>query len=354
MSLAVGVGALPALDRHDRRGDVAACVLVGLSVASSGFGVVVGIAVAVDVLVDRRRARDLWIVALPAVPYALWWLVYQDTDFVRHNVVLAPGFAADMVAGSVAALTGLPGVSRSDTGAMLPWGRPLAVAGAALLIWRLATMGRVPRRAVTLLAMLVAFTLLTGIQRAQVASPDSSRYLYVGAVVIVLLIAELARGVALPPRTLGTLAAVVGLAVAANVGDLRDAARMLRDDADAARADLGALELARATVPGDYVLTSFPGYPFVVIRAGAYFEAAGEYGSPADSPEELAAAPEPARQAADAELTRMERATLAAAPPPPSGPADPVVDAATGGSTTTRDGCVTFRTDAVRLAGTTP
>ena len=244
-----GIGALLALDARTRAGDLAACGLLALALASSGLGVIVAIGVVVDLLWNRRRPRDLWIVAGPAVPYALWWLVYQDTDFVRHNLVLAPGFAADAAAGACAALTGLSGVTTSDTGASLPWGRPLAVAAAAVLVWRLWTMERVPGRAITLLAMAGAFWLLTAIQRADQSSPDSSRYLYVGGVLVVLVVAELARGVALSARALAILAAVVGLATLANLGDLRDASRLLREQAAIARADLAALELARATVP---------------------------------------------------------------------------------------------------------
>ena len=47
-SLAAGLGALLALDARRRAGDVAACALVALSLASSGLGVIVG---------DRRRRR---------------------------------------------------------------------------------------------------------------------------------------------------------------------------------------------------------------------------------------------------------------------------------------------------------
>ena len=330
-SLAAGVGALLALDRADRRGDLTACGLLALSLASSGLGVVIAIGLVVEVLGARRRPRDVWIVAAPAALYALWWLVYQDTDFIRHNIVLAPGFAADAAAGAVSALTGLTGQTTGDNGGALPWGRPLAVAAAALVAWRLARIGAVPARVLTLLAILTSFWLLTGLQRAEFGGPDSSRYLYAGALFIVLLSTELARGIALSRPVAAVLAAAVGLAVVANVGDLRDAGRLLRDQARSARADLGALELARPAVPPDYVAASFPGYPFLLLEAEPYFDAARELGSPADSAAELAAAPEPARMTADAELARIHRVGVEPGGGTPEGDA-PTVDGVAGGA----------------------
>jgi hypothetical protein len=340
-SLGAGIGALLALDRDDRRGDVTACALLALALASSGLGVVIAIGMLVDVAA-RRRPRDLWIVALPAALFGLWWLVYQDTDFVRHNVVLAPGFAADAAAGAVSALTGLSGQTTGDSGGALPWGRPLAVAAVALVAWRLVRIGTVPARVLALLAILASFWLLTGLQRAGLGGPDSSRYMYAGGIFVVLLATELARGVSLSRPAAAILAAVVGVAVVANLGDLRDAGRFLREQARSARADLAALELSRSAVPPGHVAASFPGYPFLVMRADRYFDAARQLGSPADSVGELAARPEPARLVADAELTRIHgvgvRPGGAAAP----GRA-PIVDAAAGGAVSRAGGCVTFR-----------
>ena len=145
VSLAAGIGALLALDRGDRRGDLAAAALLALALASSGLGVVIALGIAVELLVARRRTA-VWIAAAPLGLYAIWWIGYQDTDFIRHNVVLAPRFAADAAAGAMAALTGLTGPVTSDDGATLAWGRPLAVAAAALIAWRVSGLRPVPPR----------------------------------------------------------------------------------------------------------------------------------------------------------------------------------------------------------------
>ena len=360
ISIAAGIGALLMLDRADRRGDAAACGLVALSLASSGLGIVVAIGVAVDVLWGRRDLRAAWIIAGPAGLYALWWLGYQDSGGItRHNLVLTPGFVADAAAGALSAVTGLAVTPVSENGtavndsATLGWGRPLAVGTAALLAWRFTGPARVSPRTLTLLAMLLSYWTLTGLQRAQVGPPDSSRYLYVGAVFIVLIAVELARGVAPSRRALPIVALGVVVASIANLGDLREGARYLRAQAAATRADLGALELSRPLLRPDSVAWGFPGTPIITVRAGPYFAAARELGTPAANAAAIATAPEPARLTADAELARAHRVSLrpTAAGLPAGSP--PAVDAAAGGTVTPANGCLEFRPADTEATGAT-
>jgi hypothetical protein len=353
ISLGGGLGALLALDRGDRRGDAVACALLGLSLASSGIGIAIAAGLVVEVL---WRRRPVWVVAGPIAVYALWWIVYQDTDFWRHNVVVALQFAADAAGGSLAAVTGLTEARLDangglvDAGAALLWGRPLAVAAAAVLIWRLAALRPVPARVFTLLAMAAGFWLLGGLQRAQISSPDASRYLYVGALFVLLLAVELVRGARAGLWVAALLTALTGLVVVSNVGDLRAGARNLRASADVARADLGALVLARGDVKPGYRAVRFPGIPFVEIDANKYFAATRELGSPAYDAAELAAASEQGRLAADAEIANLQRLVPRPSTETPGATA-PAVDVVTGGRVRTRGGCVRFRPDAVTPAG---
>jgi hypothetical protein len=301
-SLAAGIGALLALDRGDRRSEAAACALVAVALASSGIGIPIALGVVVDVL--SRRPRAAWVVAAPAVLYAIWWVGWDSASVAGTEVLRAPGFAADGLAATVSALTGLAGGD-----ATLGWGRPLAVAAAGLLAWRLARLGRVPGRVAALGTMVAVFWLLTGARRAQLTSPEESRYVHVGAVLVLLLAVELARGVVLPRPAAIVGGVVVALVVAGNLGDLRAAAGELRAESALTRARLGAVELARATVDPRHVV-ELPGFPLLVVRAGPYFAAARELGSPAATPAQLANGPEPARIAADAELLRIAGARL--------------------------------------------
>jgi hypothetical protein len=359
ISLGAGLAALLAVDRGDRRGDAAACALLALSLTSSGIGIPIAAGLLVEVLWGRRTWRDAWIVAGPLALYTIWWIGYQDTEFWRHNIVIAPRFAANAAGGALAALTGLS-EQHSDTngalidgGAGVAWGRPLALAGAVALIWRLAALRPVPVRVLTLLAMVGAFWLLTGLQRSQISAPDASRYVYVGALFVLLLAVELVRGLSLPAGAgwVALVACAAGLAIVANLGDLRAGARFLRDEGPIARADLGALELARATVPPGYSATHFPGIPFVTIDAAQYFAAARDFGSPALTAPEIAATAEAARQAADGEFTTIHRIELRPGAAKP-GSVAPQVDAVTGGSVRVDGGCVRFRPSAARSAAT--
>src|SRR2546425_7373508 len=170
IAIAAGLGALLMLDRTDRIGDIAACALLTIALASSGIGLAIAAGLAAEVLLSRRRLRDAWIVAGPLVVYALWWLSYQSTLFgqiggigatggagrVRHALVVAPDYASQAAAGTVAALAGLAGQTVPDnTGTLLAWGAPLLIVAVAALIWRRVRLGRFSPRAITLLTVLI-------------------------------------------------------------------------------------------------------------------------------------------------------------------------------------------------------
>ena len=199
VSIAGGLGALLALDRRDRAGDVAACGLIFVTIAASGPGIAIALGLIVEV-VRERGLRRAWIVLAPLGVFAVWWLAYQDSGAVRRAVTLAPGFVADSAAATLSALAGLSGPLLGDESASLGWGRPLAVAAAAVVLWRLWRIERVPTRVLTLLAVLGAFWFLTAVQRAGIGPAESSRYVYVGAVFTVALAVELVRGVAIGRR----------------------------------------------------------------------------------------------------------------------------------------------------------
>lgn len=354
ISMAAGVGALLLLDRGDKAGDAGTCGLLALALASSGIGLPILAGAIVELSYGRRRLGDAWIVGLPLLAYGVWWLAFQESDLVRHNVVVAPGFAADAAAGVLSALAGLGGAVIGENPQTLGWGRPLAVAAAAALVWRLARDRPVSARVVGLLTILVAFWVATALRRAQISTPVEGRYLYVGALFVLLLTAELARGATLSRRGAALAAGLVAVAILSNLGDMRDGGRFLRGQAHAAHAVAGALELARPGVPAGHVADAFPGYPFLVVRAGRYYDAADAYGSPAARPEELAAAPGDARLAADRALIRIHAVGLSPAGRDEPTGAPPAVNAVAGGLATTRGSCVAFEPAEARPAAVTP
>jgi hypothetical protein len=341
VSIAAILGALLALDRRDRTGEVAAAALILLALASSGPGIALAAGLVVEVL-RSRGVRALWIVAVPFALLGVWWVIYQDASSVQHMITLAPGFAADSAAATLSAVAGLAGPLISDDPTTLAWGRPLAVAALALLIWRMWHVRPVPTRVLTLLAILAAFWLVTAVQRAGLGPAESSRYVYVGAVFIVALAVELARGVAMSPRAWWVLGAAVALGIVGNVGDMRTGARFLRDQGLQTRAGLAAVEAARPVVPPDQPLTVIPGYPLVVVRAGQYFSMERDLGTPAASLAELARAPENVRRAADDAMVRMHGVQVVPVRSPAHAPTSPAVDASSGGTVSQAGGCVAF------------
>jgi hypothetical protein len=341
ISIACGLGALLALDRRDRAGDIAACVLLVICVAACGPGVAIAAGILVEV-VRERGLRSAWIVAVPLALFAVWWLVYQDSGTVRRELALAPGFAADSAAATFSALAGLAGPLIGDDPTTLAWGRPLAVVTFALLLWRLWRFGTVPTRALTLLAILAAFWFLTAIQRAGIFPAASSRYVYVAGVFVVALVVELLSGVALSRRAWLVIGAAAVLIAIANVGNMRTGARFLREQSLLTRTGLAALEIARPVVRPGAPVTGIAGYPLVVVHAGDYFRLERDLGSPAASVQELANAPESARRAADDELTTVHRIGLTPTSPAPNRGAAPAVDALVGGRATRSGGCVEF------------
>ena len=348
ISLASGLAALIMLDRGDRVGNVAAACLLALSLASSGVGIVFALGLVVDVGLGRRRWRDAWIVAAPLVLYGLWWLAYQHGTSLSP-VRLVPRFVADSAAAAVGGLAGAtaprPTSLVTASGELLTWGRPLAVIALGLVIWRLIRLWPPSPRVLTLVTILGSFWILTALTRASIVGGSqawASRYLYVGGLLLVVLAVELARGISFPRPVAVLIAAGVAGAVVLNVANFRNAAFDLRASAQITRADLGALEIGRPLAAPDYVLRGLPGFPFLAIRADAYFAAATAFGTPASTPAQIAAGPTSARLVADQELIHIH----AIAPLPATGYLPPgrrprVVFAS--GAVTARASCLALR-----------
>lgn len=310
LSLAAGIGALLLLDRSDRRGDPGACILVAVSLASSGIGLPVAAGVAVD-LIGRRRWRDGWIVAGPLALYAAWWIGFQSAGTSAHSVLAAPKFMVKEASAAFASLFGLSGNTALDgPGTLLRWGAPLLVIAVAALAWRLWKTRTVPPRALSIGTMLVAFWALSALGRAALGNPYSGRYIYVGVLLILLLAAELARGWRPGVLAGGAMAAVAVATIVSNIGALRSGAEGLRAYGQFTAASLGALDIGRPAVRPDYVLHEIPGYPFLIVPARLYFAAADADGDPAASQATIASDPESVRAAVDAELIGAERIAL--------------------------------------------
>jgi len=343
-SLLAGIGALLALDRRDRTGDIAACGLLIVSLASSGIGVAILVGATLETVLVRWRARrEWWVVVVPIGLYVLWAVGYQSTIITRDAFVAAPGFVLTGLASTFAGLAGLEGATGLDgPGTLMTWGPVLLIAAVALAAWRLTRLPAVMPRLLSLAVILLAFWVSTALTRYVFADPYSSRYLYVSALFVVLLAVELARGAQPGHWAQGAVAVLAGVAILSGFGTLRDAGRLMRSIGASTRADLGAAAIGRSVLPSGYILHDIPAWPLVIVPARAYFAAADQLGTPAASAGEIPTLPETAREAADRELIAIHQLSLRPALTGVAAGAAPVVDLAFAGTASVRGSCVTF------------
>jgi hypothetical protein len=266
-SMAAGLGALIALERPSVRGDVIAAVLLTVSLACSGLGLPFLAAAGVDVLIKRRSWRRLSLVTAPALMFGLWYLRYGENPATSSNIPALPRYVFDSLSGALAAISSGGG----DAG---KWLAILALVSLAVAL----ALGRPFLSALPFATIALAFWILTALSRAQLHEPSASRYLYVGAVGIILFAAELMRGFRFPSIVVVALSAAVAVASFHNLRTLRDAAAGLRANDVVVNTELTVVELERSVVALDF-------RPDVQrapqITAGPYLAAVDELGSPA-------------------------------------------------------------------------
>jgi hypothetical protein len=304
-AIAAGLGALLALDRDDPIGDLGACVLLVISVA---FGET-GISFAIGALVHAAlgpppRRRRLYVGLVPLALYGLWWLGWGHTgpsDLSLHNAATAPRYVLDAAGAALGALLGI-----SSAGDQLPdpvgqqWPPFLLIAVIALAAWRLRRLGRVPPGLCVALAIGVSFWALAGLNENPFRPPDNGRYIYPGAVFVLLIASELLRGLRWNTRAILVAAAATALAVAANLVFLSDSYKLFwKPGSELIRADLSALEIAGPVNPSFLLTPDISPAPFFQISADSYLSAVDAWGSPAYTESELASSPEGAREEAD-------------------------------------------------------
>jgi hypothetical protein len=335
-STAAGLGMLLAFDGSStRRRDGTACILLGLSLASSSLGLSFVVAALAEVLTRQSWTRRLWIVLVPVLVYAAWFVVYGPTGLqqggdLRGNVPFVPAHMAAAAAAVLGALAGLD----------LAWGRVLAVAGALFVLGRVLSGERLSPRVISLGLAVLVFWSVGGLARAHQHDPDASRYLYPAAVYIVLIGVEFLRPVRLGTRWAAVLAVGVAFAAIGNANSLRGARDSLQGFTRMLSAQFAALEvLGRENVPPDFVaaVDLAPG-----ISAEDYFEMVDDLGSPVDGTQDLLHAPEEDRRRADAVLAQVLAATAQRSPNVNLVAPRPDVESIRFGRATLDDRCVRF------------
>jgi hypothetical protein len=341
-AIALGLGALLALERESRGGDVLACVLITLSILTIEVGLAILVGIAVLVALRPDRWRRAWIVVLPAALYAAWWIWARKFDQEQSAIELAnldliPKTVFYSAAAVLGALTGTnPVIPATYITAVTWFGKGLAALGAVAIVVRL-RLGAIPRALWAWLAVLLFYWVTMG---AAARPPEGSRYVFFGAVAVLLVAAEAMSG-RTGKRVTAAIFVIVALALPANVAQLRSGHKtdVLHHDADVSRTELAMLELAGDRVAPDYIVSADPnvsavgGGLFIGIPAGAYLRSVERNGSPAFTLEELREQPEELRKIADIALAGAIGLQPEATRPPADPSHCPVVAPAPGSDT---------------------
>lgn len=334
LTVALGLGTLLALERGDDRGDRTAAVLLALALASNSHALPFAAAAAVQVgWADERPARRrLWIVAAPLAAYAAWrlWSLHLEplgtlashpSDLGLAELGSMASSVADSLGAAMVSITGLfasPSVGGSFREVLAPTLGALALIGLALRL----RFGPRPRRlAAVFAAGLLTYWVLIGLVGND-RLPELPRYQYLGSILLMLLAAELARGISIGSRARLASAGVLAAALLSNLSTLVERSEFFRERSELNRAALAAVEIARDRADprllveplGARVDLDSAGFfsgaevdieSDILISVGSYLSAADELGSPAFDRPELRNAPAAARDYADRELASL-------------------------------------------------
>jgi hypothetical protein len=264
---------------------------------------------------------------------------------------MAPLFVLTAIATGLSSLLGLSAPTPESlspspdfTFAALDWGRPLLVAAALVGAWRIYKLGRVPRWLWIVAAIGFSFWILAALNAKPGRTATAGRYQYVTAVFILLIAAELLRGIRVDRRGIIALVAVVGAIVISGIAFLHQGFKLYRTIGKVEKADLAALDIVRGKVDPEFTTSPDFAGAVIIVNAGRYYQAADDFGTPAYTPSELAGAPDQARVGADNVLARALELKLApsANPPRPQGPA-PVLKGPESALLSQDGSCLTVR-----------
>lgn len=307
-SVLFGLAMLLALDREDRRGDIVACASLAIAIGFSSLGVAFALGAAVDVFQRRRSLglRRAYVFVVPLLFYLAWyggWGHDAEGHLSLHNVLVSPRFVVEGLAASVDSVLALSTIADEAVGRS-SWGFVILAILAVLIVvgWR---RGRpFSPRLWPVAASAAAFWFLAAFNYFPGREAYSSRYLYAGAAFLLLIAADLLKGVRIGRVPLLAAAALTAVVIGFNLVPLREGRDFLRAQTVLTRSDLAAIEIAQRSVEPSFALTpEIGGTSFLnEIEAGNYLSAEREYGSPAYTPAELAKAPEAGRVQADVVL----------------------------------------------------
>ena len=261
---------------HDLDAPVAyqflAMVCLCVALGCSGVGVPGLITFWLLVVLERDLRRSWWVVAIPSLLYASWSLRYGDSVPAPRPTLSQ--FASFVIDGQSGSLSGLFGVD-------IMWGR-MAFGGLLLLVFLDIRRNGLSFRRNVWLAFSAAFWMITAFKRASLTTPLSSRYLWVGSIILILQIIELIpkhRFLSMNRRVLLFIGSVVVvLGVWGSYPLLTEYRSFHRIWSDQSMVTNSILLANRENIDPSLVAHSFGEIP--LDTTGQFFEAVDQFGAP--------------------------------------------------------------------------
>jgi nicotinamide riboside transporter PnuC len=316
-SMAAGLLAVLLVRRGDLRSDALTCLALCVSLASVSVGIAFAAGIAVALLLRGKATaiRRAWVVAVPAILYAAWFVWstrFRESEATAHNAGSLFSGMFDQLAAIFSGITGLaaaPGAMDlvAAAGSRPNWGPTLVIL--ALIGVILAFRQRRPSHSfLVALAVLLVYLATVALALGGNRIPDASRYVYMGSVMTLFVLIETVRG--MRPATGWAIGLTIALffSLLANGATMGVGGRVVRLESATNQAQLSGLEIARDEVAGDFVVEAGGettlSNPDMLFDVGTYFDLTRSFGSPAYTEGELEGAPEQAREAADQLLAR--------------------------------------------------
>jgi hypothetical protein len=333
-SISAGLAALIAVENDKRGWDIAAAALLTLSVASYSSGLAFLAGVTVAILLDSGRARRAYVFLVPLALYVgvrIWALQFGTGGSPSiSNLPTLPLYFVDSLAATATSLFGRESiVGPGPATSLVVGGFSLEEATAAVVFAtlevavivyaarRLYRRGSFPPTLWSTLTVLVVLWTLQGLVVTQGRTPGENRYLYSGAVVLLLVVVEAARGARLSRIGVAIVLALAAAGIVGNLPRFREGRDGIVYHSTRGRAYTAAMELAGANAdPAFDPVAATPNVATAGVlnfSVGQHLELTERYGSFAYSLPELMEQSEEVRHGTDVVAARMLHLHLARA-----------------------------------------
>lgn len=223
LAMSTGIAALLAFEKSSKAGDVVAMAALTLGIFTYSVALPFVVAIAVAAISRREARKRIWVALVPALIYGVW-LIWAKASGVGgtgssaevSHLLLIPAWCFQAISAVASALTGISfDFAGGSTNLAVYMGAPLAIlatGGIALSLIK-------KKFSTSLLTTAIVGLCLWGMQALvshggsdiSARLPDDARYMFPGAIVLAMLLADAVQKVSWTRQSL-TLVAVMAAA----------------------------------------------------------------------------------------------------------------------------------------------